>query len=279
MSLVIRSTGGEVSASVPAVFRHLQLLWAPAGADPPPAADPAPLAATMPVLDTLATSGYQAYALIDMCTQQYLYLSPNIGQLTGFPVAEVAAGGLAWLFQRLLPDDLAPLMVINQTKWAFYQALPDAERATFRANFDFRVCHADARYRRVQQQSICLRATPEGLPHVILAQLVDITHLKPALPADTDKPALLLTLHTGGPDRVVLQCAATHTTRLDRPLLSPREQQVLTFLSHGLSSRAIAQKLGTQPATVDTQRRQMLQKTGVVDTTALVTYGRLLGWV
>jgi len=267
-----------------AVFLLLQRLWVGDPEATTPEEDPAlplsPIAETVRMLDAMACSGYQCYTVIDMLTQQYLYLSPNQAQLTGCPLEEVYAGGMCWLFNRIHPDDLAPLVEINEAKWGFYQSLPEAERPHFRANFDFRARNADGRYRRVQQQSLCLRHTPAGLPHIILAQLVDITHLKPSvLPEGHEKPALLLTIHTGGPDRLVLQCSPQGSMRRTQPLLSAREQQVLARLDLGLSSRAIAEELGTSAATVDTQRRQMLRKTGTIDTTALVSYARLLGWL
>ena len=256
-------------------FRQLQHLWTH-GAD----AMPNPIAGTVPVLDALAESGYQCYAVIDMLTQQYMYLSPNQEAFTGCPLSEVYEGGMAWLFERIHPDDLQPLVAMNEAKWEFYRAMPEAERPHFRANFDFRVRNLTGLYRRIQQQSLCLRHTPAGLPHVILAQLVDITHFKPIdYEAQSERPSLLLTIQTGGTDHLVLQCFGDHCIKRKKPLLTPRELEVLRMLDQGFSTRSIASQLKLSNLTVNTQRRNMLYKTGVVDTTALVSYARLLGWL
>jgi DNA-binding CsgD family transcriptional regulator len=265
------------SKAAKSVFRQLQQLWTrekDCELDNMEA-----ILATLPALDTISEAGHQYYALIDMLTQKYLYLSPNINQLIGKEISDTYAGGMAWLFERIHPDDLEPLVEINKVKWDFYRSLSEEERVHFRANFDFRMRHESGRYRRLQQQSICLRHTPSGDPHLMLAQLVEITHLKPPVPEEKEQPFLLLTIHTGGPDQVVLRIGPQENVLWKRPLLSTRELQILKLLDIGLSSRAIAEELGSSSATIDTQRRGMLRKTGVVDTTALVSYGQLLGWI
>jgi len=274
---VLTESALPTSKAAKTVYRQLQQLW-----NREEASEPENLEAVrdlLPTLDTISEAGHQYYALIDMLTQKYLYLSPNVHQLIGKEINDTYAGGMAWLFERIHPDDLEPLVKINQVKWNFYRQLPEEMKPHFRANFDFRLRHESGRYRRLQQQSICLRHTPSGDPHLMLAQLVEITHLKPPVPEEKDQPFLLLTIHTGGPDQIVLRIGPQEDVLWKRPLLSTRELQILKLLDVGLSSRAIASELGSSIATIDTQRRGMLRKTGVVDTTALVSYGRLLGWI
>jgi DNA-binding CsgD family transcriptional regulator len=265
------------SKAAKSVYRQLQQLWNREKEGKLENVEA--ILATLPTLDTLSEAGHQYYALIDMLTQKYLYLSPNIPHLIGKEISDTYAGGMAWLFERIHPDDLAPLVEINNVKWNFYRDLPEEQKPHFRANFDFRLRHESGRYRRLQQQSICIRHTPSGDPHLMLAQLVEITHLKPPVPEEKDQPFLLLTVHAGGPDQIVFRIGTQENVLWKRPLLSARELQILKLLDLGLSSRAIAEELGSSSSTIDTQRRGMLRKTGVVDTTALVSYCRLLGWI
>jgi len=66
-------------------------------------------------------------------------------------------------------------------------------------------------------------------------------------------------------------------TVFDFGAISEREFAVLKLLARGLSSRQIADMLFISPNTVDTHRRNLLEMTNCVDTTALIVYCRLLG--
>lgn len=62
-------------------------------------------------------------------------------------------------------------------------------------------------------------------------------------------------------------------------LMSSQEKKLLSLLSQGKESKAIAAELNLSTHTVDTHRRNLLQKTNCVDTTALVTYARTAGFL
>src|SRR5208337_2321346 len=66
-------------------------------------------------------------------------------------------------------------------------------------------------------------------------------------------------------------------TVFDFGAMSEREFAVLKLLARGLSSRQIADMLFISPNTVDTHRRNLLEMTSCVDSTALVVYCRMLG--
>jgi DNA-binding CsgD family transcriptional regulator len=53
-------------------------------------------------------------------------------------------------------------------------------------------------------------------------------------------------------------------------IISPRELEVLRLLEKGLSSKAIAQELNLSSHTVDNHRRNMLLRSGAMDTSSLV---------
>lgn len=57
----------------------------------------------------------------------------------------------------------------------------------------------------------------------------------------------------------------------------PHEPRVLHTLGEGKNTKQIAEELHLSPHTVDTHRRKLLAKTNCVDTTALVTYCRMVG--
>ena len=56
----------------------------------------------------------------------------------------------------------------------------------------------------------------------------------------------------------------------DRPVLSPREREILEFIADGLSAPAIAEQLTLSPATVRTHLQHLYDKLGVSDRAAAV---------
>ena len=56
----------------------------------------------------------------------------------------------------------------------------------------------------------------------------------------------------------------------DRPVLSPREREVLELIAEGLSAPDIAKRLHVSPATVKTHLQSLYEKLGVSDRAAAV---------
>lgn len=67
--------------------------------------------------------------------------------------------------------------------------------------------------------------------------------------------------------------AATVATHGSRPLLSPREQEILRLLAQGLRNKEIAKLLGISDMTAQAHLKRIFAKLGVSDRTAAVTAG------
>ncbi|MEO0040587.1 MAG: hypothetical protein RL329_35 [Bacteroidota bacterium] len=64
---------------------------------------------------------------------------------------------------------------------------------------------------------------------------------------------------------------------LAQDIVSVREKEVLYLLAQGLSSKEISNRLFISPHTVDHHRRNMLMRTGLRDTTALLQVMHMIG--
>jgi DNA-binding NarL/FixJ family response regulator len=62
-------------------------------------------------------------------------------------------------------------------------------------------------------------------------------------------------------------------------VLSQREREVLQLVANGLTTVAIAEKLYNSKRTIETHRQNILEKTGVKNTAALVRYAAERGWL
>ena len=61
--------------------------------------------------------------------------------------------------------------------------------------------------------------------------------------------------------------------------LTAREQEILQLVADGLTTAQIADKLYTSPRTVETHRQNIMEKTGVKNTAALVRLAAGQGWL
>lgn len=69
--------------------------------------------------------------------------------------------------------------------------------------------------------------------------------------------------------------AATHR----RPMLTPREAEVLRYLMRGLTVRQVARQLKLSPKTVDTHKTLMMRKLRVHNRVELIWYAIRAGMV
>lgn len=61
--------------------------------------------------------------------------------------------------------------------------------------------------------------------------------------------------------------------------LSFREREVLQLISNGLTNQDIADKLFTSKRTIETHRQNIIEKTGVKNTAALIKHAMDQGWI
>ena len=82
---------------------------------------------------------------------------------------------------------------------------------------------------------------------------------------------------------IILELAkgyGTESTSSDGMIrLTKREREVLQLLAEGLTSVQIADKLFVAQSTVETHRRNLLDKTGVANSRSLIMYALKQGWI
>jgi DNA-binding CsgD family transcriptional regulator len=111
----------------------------------------------------------------------------------------------------------------------------------------------------------------EGNGILFMSYIHDISHLKKNNTAN-----LVIT----SPGRVCMWNYNFERKTLDAtPSLSRQEKNILVFLSKGKSSKEIADELFISSLTVDTHRRNLLKKTNCIDTTAMITYAKIVGLI
>jgi DNA-binding NarL/FixJ family response regulator len=78
-------------------------------------------------------------------------------------------------------------------------------------------------------------------------------------------------------EKIIQQLQACDLSKNDVPALTRREKEILQLLSEGLTSNDIAGKLYLSNYTIDTHRKNMLQKFNVHNTQSLLNVAKKLG--
>lgn len=73
--------------------------------------------------------------------------------------------------------------------------------------------------------------------------------------------------------QLMMEIQAVQGRNQNTALLTERERQVLVLLASGETSKEIAHRLGLSAKTVDNHRARILQKLGVTNTAAAISYG------
>ncbi|HEX8331004.1 MAG TPA: LuxR C-terminal-related transcriptional regulator [Segetibacter sp.] len=127
----------------------------------------------------------------------------------------------------------------------------------------------DNTYFQLLQQSVTVERDAEGMPSLILSYGHDITPLKKEGTAN-------LVINNRHDIKIWNYNFDKEQLEAVKPI-SPQEKKMLELLNQGRDSKKIAAELFISPLTVDTHRRNLLKKTNCVDTTALVTYAKIVG--
>lgn len=79
-------------------------------------------------------------------------------------------------------------------------------------------------------------------------------------------------LYPGALQTIIREYVAAGAEGADRPVLTPREEEVLKLIAEGLSGKDIAEALFLSPKTVERHRANVLEKLGLKDRLELTRY-------
>lgn len=217
-----------------------------------------------PALDVILNAGPSLTLIMDMRTSDYLYVSKNCIQVLGYEAEEIREKGMNFALSLIHPDDIKEYMNSTRIVWEFLLALPPAQRKNYKTSADFRVKTKTGSHRRVLQQNTTLQTDKLGNIVLLLIVLTDISHLK----KETGMTAAIISTESGG----YLVWDAADTQLKSQVAFGRREREIIKLLAEGFSSRQIAARLNLSKHTINTHRRNMLEKTNLSNARALVKF-------
>jgi DNA-binding CsgD family transcriptional regulator len=224
-----------------------------------------------PLLEKIFIGADCAVAIFDASQTNYLYISYKLEQLLGYAASVYHQGGLCFTLSKIHPDDVMSLLGILEKEISYIADLVPAQRLEYRSSYDYRIQKSNGNYIRVLQRNLVLNLdTADNMLHVLVV-LTDITHLK------KDHTKILHIINKQDTGFAYLY-NLTDQRIIKDTFLSKREKEILKLLGKGYSSKEVADELFISIHTVETHRRNMLEKTNIKDTSCLVHFAILAGF-
>jgi DNA-binding CsgD family transcriptional regulator len=219
-------------------------------------------------------NGLCSIYLLDYSTRQYKFLSQNLLALTGYPQACFHEGGVELILTLMKTEDKC---IYGQNMFrkniAVLKKTDPAQYAQYRFSHTYRIRHRDGKWRTLLQQNIFIKSDPAGNPLMNLGIVTDISlynegHKLIHQIEEKDEYGIYKTVSTDYyfPDQ-------------EHSRLSERELEILKRVSDGMSSHGIAQKLHLSLHTVNTHRKNMLEKANARNTPELIRYAIVNGLI
>jgi DNA-binding CsgD family transcriptional regulator len=166
------------------------------------------------------------------------------------------------------PDDLHWLPFKEQALMSFFSTQADIVSARdYTATYLIRLKSRSGAIRKILHQAVGVGWDASGWPQYLAVCHTDVGFLQPAI-----DHRVLFFGRPGAPAYCSLPVAPDQVYPLSEshPHFSPREVEILRYLSAGMSSKQIGERLNISKNTVDTYRRSMLRKAGSRNTAEMV---------
>jgi len=198
-----------------------------------------------------------------------LFAAQGFERVLGYPDHEV---DLRSIFTYIHPDDApAVTAIVERALRQLFVAPISVLPFSSVMSLDYRIRKANGSYIKMLRQVTVLGVHPNGRAISTLSICKDISNIK-----QSDR----IGWQGCGPGTENMDMSdllTDHPNVLYRP--SPRELDILALLALGKSSKVIAAELDIRVHTVNTHRKNLLQRTGALNSAALIRLAVEHGWV
>ncbi|MES1159275.1 MAG: helix-turn-helix transcriptional regulator, partial [Bacteroidota bacterium] len=199
------------------------------------------------------------YYLLDYSTGKYVFLSPGLESVSGHRISYLKDAGIEFFSSRYHPEDLTVVQrhIFREFR-LFLQQYPSVQHRDFICSYNLRFRNRKGELVSVMQHHSMIQSTAAGTPMLSFGfiypadcllhenrNLFSISRVDPATGFSAGQP--------------LMQRCFYH--RLEDALLTRKEKEVLKWISDGLSSKQIADRMHVSIHTIHNHRKNMFQKT------------------
>lgn len=222
-------------------------------------------------LSSVFCPGPHFYYVIDSPTLTFDYVSNSTQDIFGIPPEDMS---IPLFVDRLHPDDVEIFVRGEDVVAHFFRNCIDPSKITkYKICYCFRLRTKEHGYRLFLMQTLTMKTTSEGSLLKVFGVQTDITHI-----TSTNNGKLSFIGMEGEPSVLELDIFDDKLFDNYTPYafatasmpFSKRELVIIRLLGYGLSTTQIAHKLNISEQTVHTHRKNILRKSGLNNTAALV---------
>ena len=216
------------------------------------------------LLSNMLCTGPHYYYVVDFYDRQIKYMSHSVLSVLGLAPESVTFDDI---INRIHPDDIDYVAKAESTVLDYlYNHIGCSRVKEFKNSYCFRMKMPDQSYQLFQHQSVILTTDQYGGFARALNIHTNISHLTKV----NNYQAIVASI-TGEQQYVYLDVLNNEKPPARSIVLSRREKEIVCQIARGLASKEIASKLCVSIHTVNTHRRNILQKAGVKSSGELVS--------
>ena len=196
----------------------------------------------------------------------YEYFSPNIKDILGYSSEDFMKGGLKFAMSLVDPEHtkiynryILPLMFKYYSIYVFKNKIKD-----IRFSYTFKIKRKDEDYIWALHHMNSVETNKIGLPRLTIVHISDITEMK----KDKNVDIIISRKEADGIFRPIYSKIFSDTK--NHYSFSQRELEILTSIAQGKTSKQIANELDLSIHTINSHRRNMLEKSNLSNTTELI---------
>jgi len=207
--------------------------------------------------------------LYDMINWRSLFCSDTIESFLGWTSEEYNNGGWAFALSTSHPEDV-PLIQERYQKEVARRKIATSDLDSAPVIFEYRKRHKNGAYKWVRSESWVLNRDENGILSHMLIFLRDISMEK--IKEQLEHNPNLLELIQNGVEHIKISrpIPATNSALPSNIQLSTREKEILDLIKKGLSSKKISSKLSLTVNTVNTYRKNLMNKLHAKNSAELV---------
>ena len=192
-------------------------------------------------------------------SDKVIYLTDGIKQVLGYEADDVKS--LKFLYEKIHPDDLDSIknLTIKGIKAGANRYGVEPMMHIF--NMIYRIRNSDGKYIKIHRQTGILTQDKNGDMVTSFGIITDVSRL-----SDAKKVQAYMT----GPE--IPDYRFTEPGNSSKASFTDREMEIIDLMARGMSSVKIGEKLYISKDTVNTHRRNILEKSGVNNSAALMAY-------
>lgn len=220
------------------------------------------------LINSIFHVGEYYYYILDFTQAKFLYMSPEIKAILGYP-KEIS---VEEFLRKIHPEDMAYFLSFERTVKDFFRDLDISQLLHYKVSYDFRVRKANGQYSRLLHQVVCLNHCEKGYSLHALGVHTDITHIK-----DQGVPKLSFIGLNGAPSFYDYENLGK-SKAFEQFDFTKREIEVIRLIAQGMNSQQMAVQLSISKHTVKEHRKNIIKKSGL-NTNQLVYRAIREGWV